>query len=291
MNNENKTKINWYPGHMAKTRRLISEKLDLIDVIFEVIDARIPYSSKIVDIDKIIKNKRKILIMTKIDLADEIETNKWKKYYEKLGYIVIGVDLINNKHINHIIDACKDILNDIKIKKAEKGINKNTLKVLIMGIPNVGKSTLINKLVGKKVTLVGNKPGVTKGLSWIRIDSFLELLDSPGILWPNLSNQTTAFNLAVMTSIKEEILPLEEVSIYILKHMIKYYPDNLKERYNIENIDDDIINILDEIGKRRGALLKGGEVDYKKVYQLVMKDLRDGYLGKVTFDHMEGELL
>lgn len=276
--------INWYPGHMAKTKRLIKEKKDLIDVIFEVVDARIPYSSKIKDIDDIIKNKPKILVMTKIDLCDMNETNKWIKYYESKGYYVIGVDLINNKNINQIIERSKMILDNLNEKANMKGINKKTLRALIIGIPNVGKSTLINRLVGKRAAAVGDKPGVTKGLSWIRIGSFLELLDSPGILWPKFDDETVAYNLSAMTAIKNEVLPIDEVAIYILKTLNEYYPSLLKERYNIDRIDEDIIKTLDDIGKRRGALLKGGDIDYIKVYNLIMNDLSNGSLGKVTFD-------
>lgn len=280
--------INWYPGHMAKTKRLINEKKDLIDVVFEVIDARIPYSSRIRDIDNIIKNKPKLLIMTKIDLCDMDETKKWMTYYEELGYYVIGVDLKNNKNIDKIIDKSKEILNELNEIKQNRGINKKTLRALIIGIPNVGKSTLINRLVGKKVTAVGNKPGLTKSLDWIRIGEFLELLDSPGMLWPKIDDKTTALNLSSMTAIKEEILPIDEISIYILKMISKYYPLSLKERYGIEEVlDDNIIDVFDLIGKRRGAIVKGGEIDYQKVYNIIMRDLKEGYLGSLTFDRFD----
>lgn len=281
--------INWYPGHMAKTKRLIKEKKDLIDVIFEVIDARIPYSSKIKDIDNLIVNKPKILIMTKIDLCDMEETKKWISYYESLGYHVVGVDLANNKNVDLILKRSKEILEQLDAKKRDKGMMKKNLRALIVGIPNVGKSTLINRLVGKKATVTGNKPGVTKSLDWIRIGDFLELLDSPGILWPKLENKTVALNLAAMSAIKEEILPIDDVTIYILETLSKYYPTALKERYGIDDVDhDDIVNTLDAIGKRRGAILKGGYIDYKKVYNLIMRDLIDGAFGPVTFDRYGG---
>lgn len=281
--------INWYPGHMAKTKRLIREKKDLIDVIFEVIDARIPFSSKIKDIDQVIKDKPRLLIMTKIDLCDMAETKKWMTHYEGLGYIVIGVDLLNSKNINLVMDKSKEILTDLDNKKRLKGLMKKNLRALIIGIPNVGKSTLINRLVGKKAAVVGNKPGVTKSLDWIRIGEFLELLDSPGILWPRFDDEKVALNLAAMTAIREEILPIDDVTVYILKTIYKYYPNALKERYGIEEVDsNDIISTLDAVGKRRGAILKGGYVDYKKVYNIVMRDLADGSLGPVTFDRYGG---
>jgi ribosome biogenesis GTPase A len=281
---DNKTNIHWYPGHMAKTKRLIKEKKDLIDVIFEVIDSRIPYSSKIKDIDNIISNKPKLLIMTKIDLCDMNETKKWINYYEKLGYIVIGVDLLNNKNINMILEKSREILNNLNEVKKKKGLTKKSIRALIIGIPNVGKSTLINRLVGKKAVNVGNRPGVTKDLSWVRIGDFIELMDSPGILWPKLDNEQVARNLASFMAIREEILPVDDVSIYILKTLYKYYPEYLKNRYDIDQIDEDIINTLDLIGKKRGAILKGGTVDYSKVYSIIMRDLTDGAFGPVTFD-------
>ena len=282
MNNENKTNINWYPGHMAKTKRQIQENIDLIDIVYEVIDSRIPISSKNKDIDNLIKNKPRILIMTKYDLCDELETKKWKEYYETLGYKVVLLDLIKNPNLQPILDETNKLLKELNEKRKSKGLKERKARALILGIPNVGKSTLINRLVGRKATNVGNKPGITKKLEWIRINNQIELLDTPGILWPRLDNQTIALNLASMTAIKEEILDLEEVSIYIINTMLKLYPQNIKERYNITN-EEDIVDILDQIGKKIGAI-RNHETDYDKVYTTVLKDLREGYLGKVTFD-------
>ncbi|MDO4394802.1 MAG: ribosome biogenesis GTPase YlqF [Mycoplasmatota bacterium] len=276
--------INWYPGHMAKTKREIKEKLDLIDIVFEVIDSRIPKSSKNKDIDSLIKNKPRILIMTKLDLCDKENTNKWISYYENNGYKVIAVDLINNLNIKQIYEESEKQMLLLNKKRKEKGLKERKIRALILGIPNVGKSTLINRLVGKKATNVGNKPGVTKKLEWIRINDKLELLDTPGILWPKLDDTEVALNLASMTAIKEEILDLEEVSIYIIKKMLKLYPNNLKERYNLTNTSD-IIDILDQIGRKIGAL-KNKEIDYDRVYNVIIKDLREGLLGKVTFDEI-----
>lgn len=280
----NKIGINWYPGHMAKTKREISEKLSLIDVVFEVIDARIPMSSKNKDIDTLIKDKPKVLIMTKMDLCDMEKTNKWKSYYENNGYQVIMVDLINNKNVNEIFNKINPIINALNEKRKSKGLKERKIRALVLGIPNVGKSTLINRLVGKKVTNVGNRPGVTKNLQWIRVNDKLELLDTPGILWPRLDNNEVAHNLASMTAIKEEVLDLEDISIYIINMMFKYYPDNIKSRYNVTN-NDYIVETLDLIGKKIGAI-RNNETDYDKVYDRVLKDLREGYLGKVTFDNI-----
>ena len=280
-----KGRINWYPGHMAKAKREISEKIGLIDIVFEVIDARIPYSSKNKDIDNMIKNKPRVLIMTKIDLCDMDVTLKWKKYYEDLGYRVIMLDLINGYNKKVIEDNIKDLINDVNEKRKKKGLKERRIRTLILGIPNVGKSTLINRLVGKKATNVGNKPGVTKQLEWIRISNTMELLDTPGILWPKLDDNEVALNLASMTAIKEEILDLEDVSIYVINKMFKLYPLNIKNRYHLEN-NDDIVETLDLIGKKIGAL-RNGEVDYERVYRTILRDLREGYLGKVTFDEFK----
>ncbi len=280
-----KSVINWYPGHMAKTKREIQEKINLIDIVFEVIDARIPFSSKNNDIDNIIKNKPRILIMTKIDLCDESKTDNWTKYYEEKGYIVIPIDLINKPNINIIFQKIEPIIKTINDKRWSKGLKSRKVRILVLGVPNVGKSTLINRLVGKKATNVGNKPGITKNLEWIRINDKLELLDTPGILWPKLGNEKVAYNLACMTSIKEEVLVQEEVAIYIIKKMLSDYEKNLIDRYNITE-KEDITIVLDQIGKKIGAV-RNGETDYDKVYLRIIKDLQNGYLGKVTFDEIE----
>ncbi len=278
----NNNPINWYPGHMVKTKREIKEKIELIDMVFEVIDARIPKSSKNKDIDEIIKNKPKILIMTKLDLCDQNETNKWISYYKKMGYNVIALDLKNNTNLKPIYKEIDNIILQLNQKRQQKALRPRKIRALVLGIPNVGKSTLINRLVRKKATKVGDKPGITKQLEWIRINNQIELLDTPGILWPKLENKEVALNLASMTAIKEEILDAEEVAIYIINTMLEKYPENIKKRYILTD-EKEMIDILNAIGKKIGAIKKD-DIDYEKIYKTVIKDLREGYLGNVTFD-------
>lgn len=278
----NNNPIQWYPGHMAKTKRLIKEKLNLIDVVYELIDARIPLSSKIKDIDDLISDIPKILVMTKWDLCDQVESEKWVKYYEEKGYLVYKVDLNNPNSGKKLINITHDLMKDKQNLRAGKGLKEKEIRALVIGIPNVGKSTLINRMALRSAATTGNIPGVTKNLSFIKTNSNILLLDSPGILWPKLDNQEIALNLAATTAIKEEVLDLEEVAIYIIKKLKKEYPSNINKRYNLDK-EKDIVKILDQIGKKIGAI-KNQETDYEKVYKTIIKDLREGYLGKITFD-------
>ena len=284
MNNDNRqnTTINWYPGHMAKTRRLVSEKYSLIDVVYELVDARIPYSSKIKDIYDLIRNKPKLLIMTKKDLCDLKTTEKWIKYYENLGSKVLLVDLNNDSDYKKIIDETYKIMESTQIKREDKGMKKKEIHALVIGIPNVGKSTLINKMVSHHVADVGNNPGVTKQVKWLKTNHNISLLDTPGILWPKLSDEKVALNLASMTCIKQEILPIDEVAIYILTTLSNYYPSILKERYYIEKVDD-IEAVYETIGKNIGAF-KNGEVDYDRVSKKILNDVKMEYIRGITFD-------
>ena len=285
--NENKTNINWYPGHMAKTKRLISENLNLIDVVYEVIVARIPFSSKIKDKDDVNKNKKRVLIMTKYDLCDKDETSKWVKYYESLGYKVLCLDLEKTTNLSNLINLTNSIMEEENNKRVEKGLQKRKTRVLVVGIPNVGKSTLINRLSGKKVANVGNAPGITKNLSWIRVSNDVELMDTPGILWPKFDSEEISLNLASLTAIKEEVLPIDRVVIYILNMLDKYYNNILKDRYGIDHVDnDEIEETLEAIGKKRGCLVRGGVVDYDKVYSVVMNDIKNGIIKGITFDRV-----
>lgn len=285
-NRQNGANINWYPGHMEKAKRLMIKEYKNIDMVYELVDARIPKSSKIKNIYDIIGNKPKLLIMTKKDLTDPIKIEGWIKYYENIGSKVVLADLNNDNDIKKIVNETHKMMEELQLKREEKGMNKKEIRVLVVGIPNVGKSTLINKLVGKRVANVGNKPGITKGLVWLKTSHNIALLDTPGILWPKIDNNEIGLNLASIFSIKTEILDVNEVAVHIISKLNRYYPEKLKERYNIEpsNIELDFEAIYEDLGKKMGAI-RNGEPDYERISNRIINDIKDEYIKGVVFDN------
>ena len=280
-----KVVLNWYPGHMAKAKREIKEKIDLIDIVYEVIDARMPISSRI-PLDDLIENKKRIVVVTKYDLCDKLKTDKYLDEIKK-EYPVLVYDLknTNQKDINNLINLTNDSLKEINETRRKKGLKPRIFRALVVGAPNVGKSTLINRIRGKNVLETGNRAGVTKGLSWIRIGNTIELMDTPGILYPKITSPEVGLNLASFASINEDILNKEEIATYILEVLFKNYPDILNRRYNLkERTEFSKIEILEEIAKNTNSYQKGLEFDYDRVYTIIINDLKEGRIKNITFD-------
>lgn len=281
--------IQWFPGHMAKARREVTEKLKLIDVVIELLDARIPLSSRNPMIDEIIKHKPRLVVLNKSDLADEELTEKWKRYFEGNNVEVVIVDSQSGKGVSKIYEACQKLARPFIEKMKAKGIKPRAIRALIVGIPNVGKSTLINRLAAKKIAKTGDRPGITKSQQWIKVGKQLELLDTPGILWPKFEDKEVGLRLAATGAIKDEILDLEEVVLFVIDYLKTYYPERLKKRFNLEDLNAKSGEIVEEIGKKRGCLLSGGQIDYEKTYEIILREVRSGKVGKITFERLKEE--
>ncbi|WP_099363032.1 ribosome biogenesis GTPase YlqF [Fredinandcohnia onubensis] len=276
--------IQWFPGHMAKARRQVTEKLSLIDIVFELVDARIPASSRNPMIDEIIKNKPRLLLLNKADMADPKVTKEWISYYKENGIHALAINSQEGNGMKQIVSEAKVILKDKFDKMAAKGIRPRAIRALIVGIPNVGKSTLINRLAKKNIAQTGDRPGITKAQQWIKVGKELELLDTPGILWPKFEDQEVGQKLATTGAIKDTILNLQDIAVYALRFLEENYPENLKERFGLEEIPDDIVLLFDEIAKRRGSMMSGGLVDYDKTAELIIREIRTEKLGRLTFE-------
>ncbi|MGY4112137.1 ribosome biogenesis GTPase YlqF [Aeribacillus pallidus] len=278
--------IQWFPGHMAKARRQVVEKLKLIDIVYELVDARIPQSSRNPMIDDIIANKKRILILNKKDMADESITKEWIQYYKEQGIASIAIDSQTGSGLKQIVQLSKELLEKEREKMKAKGVKPRAIRALIVGIPNVGKSTLINRLAGRNIAKTGDRPGITKQQSWIKTGKELELLDTPGILWPKFEDEEVGLKLAATGAIKDEILNLQDVAAYAMRYLIKHYPDRLMDRYQIDNLpnENEIVDLFDHIGKKRGCLSAGGLIDYDKTAEVFIRDVRTLKLGKISFD-------
>ena len=289
------TSINWFPGHMAKTRRQIAEDLKMIDVVVEILDARIPMSSQNPDIRQITQNKKKIIVLNKYDLSDKNKTERWIEYFTQKGQKVVLADSLTGKGVNETVRQIQKVMEEDMQKMADKGRIGRKIRTMIVGIPNVGKSSFINRISKKTSAEVGNKPGVTKQKQWIRINEKIELLDTPGVLWPKFESQKVAMNLAITGTIKDDILDLVEVAYTLTKFMLENYKENLLQRYSLEEkkIDgilqqdqaenENIYEIMQLIGRRRGAIL-GGNIDDERTAKLILDDFRNGKLGKITLE-------
>ena len=279
--------IQWFPGHMAKARREVTEKLKLVDIIFELVDARLPLSSRNPMIDQVIQQKPRLIILNKMDMADDVETKKWIRYFEDQGTRAVAINSLEGRGLQAVTKASKEILAEKWDRMIAKGIKPRAIRAMIVGIPNVGKSTLINRLSKKSLAKTGNMPGVTKAQQWIKVGKEIELLDTPGILWPKFEDPETGLKLAVTGAIKDSVIQMQELAIYSLKFLQERYPDRLQERYGIDHVDEEIVNTFDHIAKKRRFVSHDGEVDYEMTAEAIVRDIRNQYLGKVTFDYKD----
>ncbi len=279
-------RINWYPGHMAKAKRELISEIKLVDLVIELLDARIPYSSANPMVSEIIGNKPRLILLNKASLADPLVTKEWIDYYKKNNIIALDIDSINKYNFNKIDKFSKLALKDEFEKRKKRGLNDTYIKALIIGIPNVGKSTLINSLSNKKKANVGNKPGVTKQISWIKATDTLYLLDTPGILWPKFEPDI-GYNLAICGAIKDDILNIEDVVLKALDFIKINYKDELIKRYNLDYIKDNNIDIINDIAIKKGMLIKGGNIDYNRAINLVLNDIRSLKIGRISYERYE----
>ena len=293
-----KSVINWYPGHMAKTKKQIIEDLKLIDVVVEILDARIPISSRNPDIAEYTKNKKKVIVLNKYDLADEKQNAKWIEHFKESGIEAVLVNSNSGEGINKAISKIEEVYSSGKSQYENKGRIGKAIRVMVLGIPNVGKSSFINRISKKNSATVGNKPGVTRQKQWIRINQNIELLDTPGVLWPKFQSEEVALNLAYTGSIKDDVLETIEIGFNLLRVLINKHLNKLMERYKltpneleeINNMDiaenEKVLEVMHLIGKRRGALISGGNIDEEKVAKIILDDFRSGKIGRITLEEI-----
>ena len=276
--------IQWFPGHMAKARRQVTEKLKLIDIVFELVDARIPMSSRNPMIDEIVSSKPRIVLLNKADKADDTITKQWIEYFKKREIPAIAIDAQSGTGLKQITSLSKILLKEKFDKMAAKGIKPRAIRALIIGIPNVGKSTLINRLAKKNIAKTGDRPGVTTAQQWVKVGNELELLDTPGILWPKFEDQLVGQKLATTGAIKDAILNLQEITVFALSFLKEHYPNRLIDRFHLDELPEEIVPLFDEIGKKRGCMMSGGYIDYDKTSELILREIRSDKLGRLTFE-------
>ena len=276
--------INWYPGHMKKTRESIEKNLSLVDVVFELIDSRIPNSSQNPVIDNILGNKPRIIIMNKADLSDSSTNKQWQDYFNQKGITSILFDSLSGRGIDKLLSLSKEVTEEKRVAYEKRGVINRPIRAMILGVPNVGKSTIINTLAGRKSAKTGNRPGVTKINQWIKIKGVLELLDTPGILWPKFEDEEVGLNLAFTGAIKDEILDTDTLALRLLEKLIYISPELLEDRYNIELENKTPLEIMEAIAAKRGCLIKGGEIDYTKASNIILDEFRKGIIGNITLE-------
>ena len=272
--------INWYPGHMKKTRTLIQENLKMVDVVIEVIDARIPISSRNPLVDELIERKRRIIALNKSDLADEKANKQWVRYFQELGHSVALINAMTGKGIPQLFR----LLEDHRLEKNRERIVKKPFRIMIVGVPNVGKSSLINRLTRKRSTQTGDRPGITKGKQWLTMENGMQLLDTPGILWPKFEDPQVGRNLAFCGSVKDEIMDLEDLAFDLIKTLSPRYGHLLVERYKISEVGEEPLETMEKIAEKRGFILSGNRFDYLRTARIVIDEFRSGTIGNVTLE-------
>ncbi|MGM9550846.1 MAG: ribosome biogenesis GTPase YlqF [Clostridia bacterium] len=280
--------IHWFPGHMTKAKRMMEDNMKLVDCIVEIVDARCPLSSRNPDLPKLSKGKKTLIIINKTDIADPVETQKWQNYFLKEGLSSVTVSSINGKGIEKLTNAIRELMKDKIERDKERGLVNRPIRAMVCGIPNVGKSSFINKLNGKAAAKVGDRPGVTRGKQWITLSGGIELLDTPGILWPKFEDKNVAMNLAFIGSIKDDVLDTEELASHLLDRLRREYPNLLKERYKIEFDDNDsMYDLLEKVCRKRGFILKGNEYDGLRGANVVLDEFRGAKIGKITLEKVQ----
>ena len=281
--------LQWFPGHMAKTRRMISDNLKLVDVVVELLDARLPLSSRNPEIDKIAGDKPRVLVLNKADIADQKATEAWIEYFKNRGLIAIGVDSQSGKGFSALAPAIDSVMKERFERDRARGIQRHAVKLMVVGIPNVGKSSFINRLSGRSAAKTGDRPGITTTKQWIRIAGKYELLDTPGILWPKFESEEVARRIAFTGGIRDEIIDIEELACYLIEYLARNYPENLMERFklNEEDLELEMFDLLEQIGRKRGCVVSGGNIDTYRASAMVLDEFRSAKIGAITLEYPE----